>query len=149
MRGKQPKEREHYVLRTADGILVEVNRKVYLEWYQSRRRERYQNEQNRKHGICSLDELEEKGNFSKISVYVAEELEETEETALRHIYGERVRQALGSLSEDDARLIELLYFMEIAVTDVAQIYGCSRKTVQNRRKRVLQELRQKMMRWGK
>lgn len=29
-----------------DGSLVEVTREVYLEWYQSRRRERYQEEKN-------------------------------------------------------------------------------------------------------
>lgn len=47
MRGKRPKERRCYVLRTSDGIVVEVTREVYLEWYQSRRRERYQNEKKR------------------------------------------------------------------------------------------------------
>ena len=50
MRGKRPKERRCYVLRTSDGIVVEVTREVYLEWYQSRRRERYQTERNRKGG---------------------------------------------------------------------------------------------------
>ena len=43
MRGKRPKERKCYVLRAGDGTVVEVTREVYLEWYQSRRRERYQN----------------------------------------------------------------------------------------------------------
>lgn len=46
MRGKQPKERDHYVLRMADGTLVDVTREVYLEWHQSRRRERYQKERS-------------------------------------------------------------------------------------------------------
>ena len=36
MRGKQPKQRDHYVLRMADGTLVDVTREVYLEWHQSR-----------------------------------------------------------------------------------------------------------------
>lgn len=43
MKGKQPKKREHYVLRMTDGTLVDVTREVYLEWYRSQRRERYQN----------------------------------------------------------------------------------------------------------
>ena len=64
MRGTQPKERDPYVLRMADGTLVDVTREVYLEWYRSRRRERYQKERNRKHGICSLDSLEVLGNGS-------------------------------------------------------------------------------------
>ena len=37
MRGKKPKERKNYILRTENGTLVEVTREVYLEWYQSRR----------------------------------------------------------------------------------------------------------------
>lgn len=42
MRGKKPKEREKYVIRLGDGTLVEVNREIYLEWYRSERKERYQ-----------------------------------------------------------------------------------------------------------
>ena len=145
MRGKKPKEREHYVLRMADGTLVDVTREVYLEWYQSRRREKYQKERNQKHGICSLNELEDKGNFSGIILNVAEGLEET---ILRNICRDKVQQVLESLPEEDARLIELLYFMEVTVTDAAQILGCSRKTIQNRRKRLLKELCQKMKEQG-
>lgn len=129
----------------ADGTLVDVTREVYLEWYQSRRRERYQNEQNQKHGICSLNELEDKGNFSGIILNVAEGLEEI---ILRNICRDKVQQVLESLPEEDARLIELLYFMEVTVTDAAQILGCSRKTIQNRRKRLLKELCQKMKEQG-
>mgnify|MGYP000075597320 CR=1 FL=1 len=40
MRGKKPKERKNYILRTENETLVEVTREVYLEWYQSRRREK-------------------------------------------------------------------------------------------------------------
>ena len=145
MRGKRPKEREHYVLRMADGTLVEVSREVYLEWYQSRRREKYQKERNRKHGVCSLNELEDKGDFSGIPVNVGEGLEET---ALRNICRDKVREVLGSLPAEDVRLVELLYFMETTVMDAAQVFGCSRKTIQNRRKRILKELSQKMQEQG-
>ena len=56
MRGKKPKEREQYVL-YIEGFLVEVTKEVYLEWYQSRRREKYQTEKQKKHGVCSLDAI--------------------------------------------------------------------------------------------
>ena len=61
MRGKRPKERKCYILRAGDGTVVEVTREVYLEWYQSRRRERYQNEKKHKYGVFSLEALSEKG----------------------------------------------------------------------------------------
>lgn len=145
MRGKRPKEREHYVLRMADGSLVDVDREVYLEWHQSWRREKYQNERNRKHGVCSLDGLEGRGDFSGHILDVPEGLEET---ALRNICREKVRDVLGNLPEEDARLIELLYFLGVTVTDAAEIFGCSRKTIQNRRKRILKELGGKMREEG-
>ncbi len=145
MRGKQPKEREHYVLRMADGTLVEVTREVYLEWYRSRRGERYQKERSRKHGICSLDGLEGRENGSGHFQNVAEGLEET---VLRNICRDKVREVLHSLSAEDARLIEMLYFAEVTVTETAKIFGCSRKTIQNRRKRILKELCQKMKEQG-
>ena len=61
MRGRRPKERKCYVLRTSEGTVVEVTREVYLEWYQSRRRERYQNERKQKYSVSSLEALSEKG----------------------------------------------------------------------------------------
>ena len=66
MRGKKPKERERYVIRMGDGTLVEVNREIYLEWYQSERRERYQRERDRKYGLCSIEGLHEKGDRKSV-----------------------------------------------------------------------------------
>ncbi len=142
MRGRKPKERKSYVLRGNDGTLVEVTREVYLEWYQSRRRERYQDEKKKKYGVCSLDGLEEKGCCScqpEVSL---------EQTAIKNIFVEKIRMALDELPEDEAYLIYLLFFEEISVKEAAQICGCSRKTVQNRRSRILSKLRHMMESFG-
>ena len=145
MRGRKPKERDSYVLRMGDGTLVEVSREVYLEWYQSRRRERYQKEKDRKRGVYSLDELEEKGSSQGMPFLVRDGVEET---ALRNICRDNVEKALGKLPDADAGLMELLYFNGVTVTDAAEIYGCSRKTIQNRRKRILGELCQLLREQG-
>lgn len=145
MRGRKPKERDSYVLRMGDGTLVEVSREVYLEWYQSRRRERYQKEKDRKRGVYSLDELEEKGSSQGMPFLVRDGVEET---ALRNICRDKVQKALGKLPDADAELMELLYFNGVTVTDAAEIYGCSRKTIQNRRKRILGELCQLLREQG-
>ena len=145
MRGRKPKERDSYVLRMGDGTLVEVSREVYLEWYQSRRRERYQKEKDRKRGVYSLDELEEKGSSQGMPFLVRDGVEET---ALGNICRDNVQKALGKLPDADAGLMELLYFNGVTVTDAAEIYGCSRKTIQNRRKRILGELCQLLREQG-
>lgn len=137
MRGKKPKERDKYIIRMGDGTLVEVNRDVYLEWYGSKRRERYQKERDRKHGVCSIEVLEEKGSFSEKVMY---SWNITEETALRNIYRDKLWEAIGSLSKQDTQLIRLLYFDGCTVMKAAEILGCSRKAIGNRQKRILEEL---------
>lgn len=136
MQGKEPKERDKYVIRIMNDSLVEVSREVYLEWYQSKRRERYQEECDQRYGVCSLNELEEKGDICGTTV----KEESVEEIIIRNIYRDKVKDALRKLSKKDVRLIEILYFREDTVTEAARICGCSRKTIQNRRKRILSKL---------
>lgn len=112
-------------------------REVYLEWYQSRRREKYQEERDRRHGICSLDALREGGECSGTGAGLCDG---TEELAFKNIRKASLRKMLGELPAQDARLIVLLYFEEITVKAAAELYGCSRKAIQNRRKRILNEL---------
>lgn len=142
MRGKKPKERKCYILRMGDGTLVEVTREVYLEWYQSRRRERYQQEQKQKYGVCSLEELEERG------MPVINVTDSFEETAMKNLCVDKLRKVIGNLPEEDMYLLYLLFFEEVSVKEAAQLCGCSRKTIENRKKRILKELNGKMREMG-
>lgn len=142
MQGKKPKERKCYILRMGDGTLVEVTREVYLEWYQSRRRERYQREQKQKYGVCSLEELEKRG------MPVINVTDSFEETAMKNLCVDKLREVMGNLPEEDMYLLYLLFFEEVSVKEAAQLCGCSRKTIENRRKRVLKELNEKMGEMG-
>lgn len=136
MRGKKPKEREKYVIRLGDGTLVEVCRDIYLEWYRSERRERYQKERDRKHGVRSLEGLAERGCFFETG-----EMENvTEETALKNIESGNLWSAIRKLPEQDAQMIRLLYFEGLTVKEAAEVSGCSRKSVENKRKKILREL---------
>lgn len=137
MRGKKPKEREKYIIRMGDGTLVEVNREIYLEWYRSERRERYQRERDRKYGVCSLERLEENGRLDEINEYMGNV---TQEAAMRNIWRDKLQNALIRISTQDAQLIWLLYFEEITLKEVAKIFGCSRKSVRNNLARILREL---------
>ena len=129
------------MIRLGDGTLVDVGRKIYLEWYRSERRERYQRERDRKYGVCSLEKLHEKGYFPEQSVCTGET---AEEAALRNEYSGRLNNAIQRLPEQDARLVRFLYFDGVTVKKSADIFGCSRKTIQNRRKRILGEIRKLM-----
>ena len=153
MRGKRPKERKCYILRAGDGTVVEVTREVYLEWYQSRRRERYQNEKKQKYGVFSLEALSEKGVFSlealsEKGVLPDGRADSPEEMVIRELCVEKLRSVIEDLTEADAYLLYLLFFEEVTVKEAAQLCGCSRKTIANRRKRILKELNEKLKAMG-
>ena len=142
MRGKRPKERKCYVLRTSDGTVVEVTREVYLEWYQSRRRERYQNEKKQKYSVTSLEALSEKG------MSLDGMADSLEDTVIRKICVEKLQSVMEELAEEDAYLLYLLFFEEVTVKEAAQLCGCSRKTIANRRNRILKYLNGKLQAIG-
>ena len=142
MRGKRPKDRRCYVLRTSDGIVVEVTREVYLEWYQSRRRERYQKEQERKYQVSSLETLTEQG-----SILIGAS-DGVEDIVIREMCAEKLRSVMKELEEEDVYILYLLFFAEVTVKEAAQICGCSRKTIANRRKRILAKLKEKLKAMG-
>ena len=130
------------MLRTSDGTVVEVTREVYLEWYQSRRRERYQNEKKQIYSVTSLEALSEKG---MILDGMADSLEDT---VIRKICVEKLQSVMEELAEEDAYLLYLLFFEEVTVKEAAQLCGCSRKTIANRRNRILKYLNGKLQAIG-
>lgn len=140
MRGKKPKEREKYFIRLDGDMLVEVDREIYLEWYQSKRKERYQKERDREYGVFSIEKLHEKGYFPEQSL----NRDTTLEAVLRSEYRDRLENTLRKLPEQDIRLVRFLYFDEMTVKKTAEIFGCSRKTIQNRRRRILEKMKNLM-----
>lgn len=61
---------------------------------------------------------------------------------------EKIEGEFRTLPEQEAYLIYLLFFEEVTVKEAAQICGCSRKTIQNRKKRILKTLKNIMKELG-
>ena len=101
MRGKKPSEREKYMLRADIGTFVEVTREVCLEWHRAGRRERYQMEKKRAHGVCSL---ETQGENIRPAIPGGYWENTPEENAIRSACMEKLRESLARLPEQDARL---------------------------------------------
>lgn len=113
MRGKKPKERQRYVLRVNE-TLVEVTRDVYLAWYQSRRKERYQLEKMQKNGVCGIEKVGETSYNSYLHILSPEEI------VIRVSEIQELQEALKYLSEEEMELIRLLFFEEYTVKKTAQ-----------------------------
>ena len=130
MRGKKPKERKNYILRTENGTLVEVSREVLSGMVSVPEKGKIPAEQKQKYGVCSLDVVQE-GSFAKTSI---SQEGQPEEMAVRSECLKKLKESLGQLPEQEAYLIYLLFFEEVTVKEAAQICGCSRKTIQKHKK---------------
>ena len=137
MRGKKPKERQRYVLRVNE-TLIEVTRDVYLAWYQSRRKERYQLEKMQKNGVCGIEKVGETSYNSYLHILSPEEI------VIRVSEIQELQEALKYLSEEEMELIRLLFFEEYTVKKTAQYFGCCTKTIRNRKNKVLQKLKDRL-----
>lgn len=58
---------------------------------------------------------------------------------------QELEEAVGYLTKEDEELIMLLFFEEFTVKETAQYFGCCTKTIRNRRKKVLEKLKEKLL----
>mgnify|MGYP000641785244 FL=1 len=137
MRGKKPKERQRYVLRVNE-TLVEVTRDVYLAWYQSRRKERYQLEKMQKNGVCGIEKVGETSYNSYLHILSPEEI------VIRVSEIQELQEALKYLSEEEMELIRLLFFEEYTVKKTAQYSGVVQRQSETRKNKVLQKLKDRL-----
>ena len=80
---------------------------------------------------------------------IPEELADSpEDTVIRKMCVEKLQSVMEELAEADAYLLYLLFFEEVTIKEAAQLCGCSRKTIANRRKRILKELNGKLIERG-
>lgn len=152
----KPTEKDFYI--SVQGMPVKVSKTIYLEYYQSKRRDRkfefdlkHKSAKRNKHGEIigyrpakevSLDELLENGEC------FADDAESTEDTTMRNIRAEILRNALTELTNDERELIEALYFSNngsgMTEREYSAISGILQKTVNNRKRAILSKLRKFM-----
>lgn len=111
---------------------------VYLAWYQSRRKERYQLEKMQKNGVCGIEKVGETSYNSYLHILSPEEI------VIRVSEIQELQEALKYLSEEEMELIRLLFFEEYTVKKTAQYFGCCTKTIRNRKNKVLQKLKDRL-----
>ena len=129
---KKPKERQRYVLRVNE-TLIEVTRDVYLAWYQSRRKERYQVEKMQRHGVCGIEKVGETSYNSYLHILSPEEI------VIRVSEIQELQEALKYLSEEEMELIRLLFFEEYTVKKISTVFRVLYKDNQKQEKQSIAE----------
>jgi DNA-directed RNA polymerase sigma subunit (sigma70/sigma32) len=127
-----------------DGQPVEVTRKVYADYYNMRRRERYLEERDLDHGKTLYSQLDD-GYMTGEDMLPDRDAVPVEEVVEALLMTEKLRKCVALLREAERELIEALFFVNggdgMTEREYAAQYGVPQKTVDDRRRIILRKLR--------
>ena len=136
-------EHKQFFIRVG-GQLVAVAEEVYREYYRMSRRERYLEERDAAHGKALYSDMDTE-EMTGEGMIPGPDAKSVEQTAIDGIMTNNLRQCLALLSEDERKLIEMLYFANNGVgmtqREAAVALGISQPAVKKRRDKIIGKLR--------
>lgn len=124
------------------GMLMEVSKADYEDFYRQKRRQKYIKERSRNNGDVSYDRLVAEG-FSG-SAFLSDGSEDIADQVVRRILLEKLYKALPLLAEDEWELIYRHYYIGISEKELATAYGISQQAVSKRIVKIRDKLKKLM-----
>lgn len=135
---RNPEYASRYFL-PLQGYLLEVSQEDYRDFYRTERRRRYVREQEGKTGRVSYHDLVEDHFRGK---RILQDLcADVESEVIRNIMAEKLHIALQLLSDDDQRLVHMIYFENQTEAHCAEVFGVTQQAIHGRKIRILNRLR--------
>ena len=119
-----------------NGYLLEVSREDYLNHYKNVNRQEYIKKEAKRVGQISLQSMTVLDDESIRCLY--EDVAEKVITEMMNVY---LHNAIAMLDSSEQLLIRLLYFDEQTEQHCAEIFGVNQSTINRRKTRVLEKLR--------
>lgn len=121
------------------GMLMEVTRKEYEEFYRNQRRQKYINESAEKKSEISFDALVTDGfNGEELLIDPGEGIADLVE---RNLMRQALQKALHMLTTDEQHLIQSVFFEGMTEREYASAMGVCRNTIHKRKVRILAKLK--------
>lgn len=121
------------------GMIMEVSEKEYIEFYRSKRRQKYLDEQRRDNGDVSYDALNS-DEFNGEDILTAE-LPDVCDTVVEAIMTDKLRKTLQRLDGDEKKLIFALYFEGKSEHKLSEETGIPQRTINDRKRRIIAKLK--------
>lgn len=125
-----------------DGKLYETSEEVYKVYYKMGRRERYLEERSLKNEL-SFDAL--LNAEYPVEEKIRLKARDTEEIVITRVLIEEVMSCVKGLSDDEKSIIEELYFNEVSEVVLAKNIGIARTTLQSRKYKILEKIKNELM----
>lgn len=120
------------------GMLMEVTPEQYIDFYKTRRRQKYLDERSADNGDISIDKLTTP-EFNGADILVSEE--DIAGRVVNQIMLDKLRDCLGLLTADEMDLIRDVFYNGITERDLAIKHSVSQVAIHKRKKRILEKLK--------
>lgn len=122
------------------GMLLEVTKSEYEEYYAEIERNRYCKKVLQKLQVVSIEKLNTNEDMNDKQV-IADNSKDIELEIERKIEIEQLRKALLKLDKEEYKMIRELFFNEKTMTEYARNTGCGISTIFDRKVKVLEKLK--------
>lgn len=122
------------------GMLLEVSKSEYEDYYAEIERNRYCKKVLQKLQVISIEELNTDEDMDDKEV-IADSSKNIEFEIERKIEIEQLREALLKLNYNEYKLVKEIFFKEKTVREYAEMTGIPYATVQYRKKKILNKLK--------
>lgn len=124
-----------------DVIYMEATEPQYLRWRKEKNAQLYRRRVNSAYQTLSLDGPIAGSEDALLEDTVADTERDTEESAIRHLEVDRIREVLPRFTKEELWIIEAIYVEKRTATEVAAELGVSQPAVSKRAKRLLKRLK--------
>lgn len=143
-------EREKYYI-GLNGQTFEVSRELYEAYYKGQRKEKYFTHDLKKEHIKVDKETGERiiipsreDSYERLleaEKQFAEDAEDVEDVAVRAVMLEKLNKSLHTLTDEEEAIIYALFYQEISEAELAKKLGIARTTLQSRKYKILEKLK--------
>lgn len=124
------------------GMLMEVSQEEYFEFYKKQNRQRYLRLRSAKNGDVSIDMLTT-DEFNGEDILV-DYTQDVEAIALKQVVINKLYESLSLLPEDEQRLIQEHFYLNISEVKLSETYGVNQSTISRRINRIVNKLKKLM-----
>lgn len=121
------------------GMLLEVTKEFYLQYYKEKERNRYLRKLDIENGLLSIDSFQIADGIDKN--YLTDTATNVEEKVISDLLLDRLRECISLLTAEEQQLIRQHYYDEISEVELSRKYGISQQAVSKRLKKVRAKLK--------
>lgn len=131
---------KHFI--PVQGMLLEVDKETYTEFYRNRERERYLKKLDIENNLQSIEAFDSENNNG--IDFIVDTSKDIAEVVANKLIVDKLQECLSLLSSEEQKIIRQHYYDEISEVELGRMYGISQQAVSKRLKKIREKIKEMM-----